>query len=60
MVEEKTEKKKEESKDNYVMKEVITQTDTGIGKKDDEGVFTEKGLLLEIINKLDRIEKALA
>lgn len=54
-----TEEKKEK-KEKYILKEVVTQTDTAIGTVDSEEVFTEKGLLLEILNKLDRIEKALA
>lgn len=61
MVEKKTEEeptKVPESRDNYEIKEVITQTDQGIGKTGDEGVFTDKGLLLELLNKIDRIEKA--
>jgi len=58
MPEEKKEVKK--SEDTYVLKEVVTQTDTGIGLAGSEEVFTEKGLLLEILNKLDRIERAIA
>ena len=55
-----TEEKKEKL-NRYVLKPVFSQTDTGIGLSDDtEDVFTEKGLLLEILNKLDRIEKAVA
>lgn len=58
---EKKEEKKEEINEPYVLKEVVTQRDVGIGKNDgSDGVFTEKGLLLEILNKLDKIEKAVA
>jgi hypothetical protein len=57
MVEEKKEKK---SEDRYVLKQVVTQTDTGVGLVDSEDVFTDKGLLVEILNKLDRIERAVA
>jgi hypothetical protein len=39
---------------------VVTQTDTAIGTTDSEEVFSDKGLLVEILNKLDRIEKAVA
>ena len=53
--------KKEEVKkeDTYVLKEVVTGTDLAIGKSNSEEVFTDKGLLVEILNKLDRIEKAI-
>lgn len=51
--------KKEAKKDLYVLKEVITQTDTAVGRTDSEDVFTDKGILIEILNRLDRIEKAL-
>ncbi len=52
--------KKEEikSKDKYVMKEITVQTDLAIGVEGTEEVFTDRGILLEILNKLDRIEKA--
>jgi len=53
MTDEKVEVK---AKETYVLKEVVTQTDTAIGKSDSEEVFSEKGLLVEILNKLDRIE----
>lgn len=57
MVEEKT--KEVKPKEKYVLKEVVTQTDTAIGLSDNDEVFNEKGLLLEILNKLDRIERAM-
>ena len=46
-------------KDAYILKEVITGTDIAIGKSDSEEALTDKGILLEILNKLDRIEKAI-
>jgi len=49
---------KETKKETYDLKEVVTATDTGIGFVGKEEVFSDKGLLLEILNKLDRIEKA--
>lgn len=55
MVEEKV----KEKKDGYEIKQIVTGTDTAIGKVGSEEAFTEQGLLLEIINKLDRVEKAL-
>ena len=57
MTEEKIEEVKQ--KDSYVLKEVVTQTDIAVGKSDSEEVFSEKGLLVEILNKIDRIEKAI-
>jgi hypothetical protein len=51
---------KEERKERYVLKEVITQKEIAIGEDGNEEVFTDKGLLLEILNKLDRIEKSVA
>jgi len=59
MTGEKKEVKEVVKTDKYLLKEVVTQTDTAIGKSDSEEVFTEKGLLVEILNKLDRIEIAL-
>lgn len=56
MVEDKKVEKIEKQKDRYVLKEVVVQKDTAIGLVDDDNVFTEKGLLVEILNKLDRIE----
>lgn len=47
----------EKKEDKYVLKEIITATDVGIGLKDEEGIFTDKGILVELLNKLDRIEK---
>lgn len=56
MVEEETKK----SKEKYVLKEIVTQTDIAIGTSDNNEVFTDKELLLEILNKLDKIERAVA
>lgn len=50
---------KKEKKDSYVLKEIVTQTDIAIGKSDSDTAFNDKELLLEILNKLDRIEKAI-
>jgi hypothetical protein len=51
---------KEVKKDKYVLKEVVVQKDIAVGVEGTDEVFTEKGLLIEILNKLDRIEKAVA
>ena len=55
MTDEKVEKVKE--KNGYEIKQIVTGTDTAIGKVGSEEAFTEQGLLLEIINKLDKIDK---
>lgn len=55
------EDKKVKPKEKYVLKNVVTQTDVAIGlSEDEEQVFNDKELLLEILNKLDKIEKAVA
>ena len=55
-----TEKKVEEvkPKEKYVLKEVITQTYVAVGVEGTEQVFNDKGILVEILNKLERIERA--
>jgi hypothetical protein len=54
------EKKVKEEKEKYILKEIIVQKDTAIGEEGNDEVFTDKGILLEILNKLDRIEKSIA
>lgn len=53
------EKKKEAEKEKYSLKEIPTQTDTVIVSSDmkEDEFFTDKGILIEILNKLDKIEK---
>ena len=46
-----------EEKQKYVLKEVVTQMDVAIGKSDSNTVLTDKELLVEILNKLDRMER---
>ena len=47
-------------KEKYILKQIATRTDTAIKLNDGSNeVFTEKELLLEILNKLDQIEKSL-
>jgi len=60
MANEKTKEESKEVKNRYVLTEVITQKEIAIqDSTNPEEVFTDKGLLLEILNKLDKIEKAL-
>lgn len=51
------EKEIKESKQKYVLKEVVTATDVGIGKSDANTILSDKELLVEILNKLDRMER---
>lgn len=53
----KLEKKKPvESKDRYDLVEVIKETDISIKDNVTGDFFTDKGVIVEILNKLDRIE----
>lgn len=54
-----TKKKLKKKKETYILKEVVTQKDIGIGKLDNDEIFTDKDILLEILNKLDKIEKGI-
>lgn len=51
------EKEIKEIKPKYVLKEVVTQTDVAIGKVDNNNAFDIKEALVEILNKLDRMER---
>ena len=46
-----------EESNRYELRELPTQTDAFIAEVGKDEVFTDKGLLVEILNKLDRIEK---
>ena len=50
--------KKTEIKDKYVLKEVPTQTGVFVGENDNDNILDDKQVLLEILNTLNRIEKA--
>jgi len=54
------EKESKESKDRYALVEVTTETGLAIKDNKTDKVFTTDGLLLEILNKVDKIERALA
>ena len=58
MVEKEVREVKEKS-ERYALVEVIIQKDTAIQDTTTGEVFTDKGLLIDILNKLDRIEKAI-
>lgn len=59
-VEVSKEEVKPKVKDRYEITEIITET--GIAVKDNKTnkIFTQDGLLTEILNKLDKIERAVA
>ena len=52
--------KKEEVSERYSLAEVPTQTAIVIKDNDTEQVFSGETILLEILNKLNKIEKAVA
>ena len=52
-----TEKKDEE---RYTLTEVVTQTDIAVKDNTTGNILTDKGLIVEILNKLDKIEKGVA
>ena len=51
---------KKEVTERYSITEIVTQTDTAVKDNLTGDVFTEKGLILELLNKIDRLEKAIA
>ena len=56
---EKEETKKEKS-ERYSLEEVPTQTAIVIRDNKNDLMYSENGILLEILNKLEKIEKAVA
>ncbi len=67
MVDEKVEVSKEvkepekpkEEKERYEVTEVVTQTGLAIKDNNTENIFTEDGFKVEVLNKLDKIERAI-
>ncbi len=51
--------KKPEVKDRYELTEIVTETGQAIKDNNTEKIFTQDGLLVEILNKLDKIERAI-
>jgi len=65
MVEEKKEVPKEveenkKEKIRYELTEVVTQTGIAVKDNDTEKIFTQDDLLVEILNKIDKLERAIA
>lgn len=54
------EKKKEKSKDRFEIVEVPTQTTELVRDLKEDKVLGDKEVITEILNKLDKIEKAVA
>lgn len=59
MVEEKP-KISQEKKDRYELTEVVTETTVAVKDNKIEKVLSQVELLVEILNKIDNIEKAIA
>ena len=55
----KPEVKPKEVKERYAIIEVVTEKGLAIVDNQTEKVFTQDGLLVEILNKLDKLERAL-
>ena len=55
--EEEEEVKEEKTNERYELVEVPTQTSLMVRDNQEEKVFQESQVLLEILNKLDRIDK---
>jgi hypothetical protein len=51
---------KEKVKERYSLVEVPTQTQIVIKDNDTEEMFSGEGILLEILNKVNKIEKSVA
>lgn len=66
MVDEKAEVSKEvkepekpEVKERYELAEVVTQTGIAVKDNNTEKVFTQEELFVEVLNKLDKVERAI-
>ncbi len=46
--------------DRYELTEVVTQTGIAVKDNDTEKIFTQDDLLVEILNKIDKLERAMA
>lgn len=53
-------KKSEKLKERYELTEVVTQTSVAVKDNNSEKVLGQEELLVEILNKIDKIEKAVA
>lgn len=58
--EEKTEEETKEKKERYSLEEIPTQTAMVIRDNEKDLVYSGEGIWLEILNKLEKIEKAVA
>ncbi len=51
---------KAKAKDRYEITEIITEKGQAIKDNETDKIFNQDGLLAEILNKLDKIERAVA
>ncbi len=51
--------KKPEVKDRYELTEIVTETGQAIKDNNTDKIFSQDGLLVEVLNKLDKIERAI-
>ncbi len=64
MVDEKNEiskesEKPEGEKERYELAEIVTQTGIAVKDNNTEKVFTQEDLFVEVLNKLDKVERAI-
>lgn len=52
-------KEPEKAKERYEITEIVTETGVAIKDNNTEKIFTQDGILVEILNKLDKIERAI-
>ncbi len=52
-------KEPEKPKERYELTEIVTETGIAVKDNDTEKVFTQEGLLVEVLNKLDKVERAI-
>lgn len=60
MGKEQNQDEQKKSVDRYALAEIVTQRDIAIMDVATEQILSDKDLLVEILNKLDRIEKSVA
>lgn len=51
--------KSKEEKERYEITEIVTETGVAIKDNNTEKIFTQDGFQVEVLNKLDKIERAI-
>jgi len=59
-VSKEVEKPKEEKKSRYEQVEIVTETGLAVKDNTTEKIFSQQELLVEVLNKLDNVEKAIS